>query len=320
MHDAAKRAAKEGHPAKYWFIAIGLILVYVHVPQGTLSMPRFRVDGKITFGDILTFLGIVGSVGLALLSWHKDRSLTQEEHANKIRAAASATLTKLDRWKAISVSTFDDVEPLFVDTKEDIRHHHDIEEAKHTLWKNILTAEITAKQKILDEDIASGYTDLSSYAPKARVNALKLLERLNAEETPAFADLLENTQGILDRLEEANIPRSCFNQNESGLYNSLTLDVAQPMRIAYEQRLANILKRAEDALTTLVNTPTPNLLSGSARQVFEQSLETISSQSNPKIEPLIPKDEGQPLLPRTELDTLIKNCKQPVSSSVKKAS
>ena len=266
-------------------------------------MNRFSVDSKITFGNILTSLTIIGSVIAALISWQKDRLLTQEKQANEIRAAASATLTKLDRWKAISLSTFDEVKPLFVDTKEDIGHHHDIEEAKHTLWKNILKAEIAENGSILDEDFASGYTGLSSYDPDARVSALNLLKRLNAEQTQAYHDLLTNTQEILDGLETAHLSQSCFKANESGLYNSLVLDITEPMRSKYEERLENILKPSEDALTRLVKSPTPALLSGSAKPGI------IDSPLPREIEPLLPKDvHGHLKAPRNELNDLINKC------------
>jgi hypothetical protein len=258
---------------------------------------RLHFEHKITFGDLLTILIIAGSMGSAMYSWKQDRDLKRGEMAAHMRTAAATTITKLDRWRTLSLATFDNVRPAYVDIKELLRHNYDYTEARHTLWKDILKIEIDAKQQIVDEDIAAGYTDLSGYDAHAREYAVAMLKQLNERQEEAFKELLERTQSVLLELKALNPSKQCYNEQSDSLYNSLVYDVTNPIQSEYDKRITAIIQPADDALADVVMRSDKDLL--------KKSLVIQHKFNNPPSTPLSAEELHLNELKGSCLDTTI---------------
>jgi hypothetical protein len=76
------------------------------------------VDRTIKISDLLTSLTILVSVITLTVSWSKDRLTREKEQADRVRSAAAKTLTQLDRWQALQLSIFRELQPVFVETSE----------------------------------------------------------------------------------------------------------------------------------------------------------------------------------------------------------
>jgi hypothetical protein len=162
---------------------------------------NLTLERKITVGDVLTVSSILITLVAGLISFERDQILRRKEEADKVRAAAAATLVKLDRWEDMSVSIFSEVDPAFIETKETLRRRPgkivDVDAARHQLWKAILQAQVTVQQKILDDHIEAGYVGLYTYVPDARRDFTELLTTLSNNQFHMYANLLMRTQQMV---------------------------------------------------------------------------------------------------------------------------
>ena len=74
-----------------------------------------RLDFALRFGDILTSVSVLLALSGFLYSWRKDRRLRTKEYADRVRAAASMTLAKIDRCESLYLSFIDRARPAFAE-------------------------------------------------------------------------------------------------------------------------------------------------------------------------------------------------------------
>lgn len=149
---------------------------------------------EIKVGDILTsFSIIISALGLIYIL-SKDRSLRQKERADKIRNAASETLAKLDRWRELSLSLFQSVQPLFIDTIENLSIKFDIDKARNNLWKEMIITNNQIEDEILKEDLQTAYVNLMGYSPNIRLSFEIYLKKLQIAREKMFYDFIDQTQ------------------------------------------------------------------------------------------------------------------------------
>lgn len=79
-----------------------------------------QFDRTIKAGDILSSLTVLLSVVALVLSLSKDRAVRVTDQANKVRTAAASVIVKLDRWQAVQLSMYQDLQPVFVELSEDL--------------------------------------------------------------------------------------------------------------------------------------------------------------------------------------------------------
>lgn len=151
-------------------------------------------DWKITFGDVLTVVSIFISVWTLVSSWRKDRLLRQRELADKVRAAAAKTLTKLERWEELSLALFLECQPLFVKVSEDLAKKFDLKAARDFLWRELHSVYLNIMQNIRAEEIETAYADLYVYHPEARNIFHDSLQQLKEAQEQTFTELLAKTQ------------------------------------------------------------------------------------------------------------------------------
>lgn len=204
-----------------------------------------RLEQTVKVGDLLTSLSIIVSFTIASVAWTKDRDLRQKEQADRVRAAAAKTCVKLDRWKDISLSLFDEAKPAYVDTKELLKKRFDITEARDLLWRNLHEAKIRTSRKALDDQIEIAYADLYGYHPSVREIFAKTLDQLRSAEELAFEDLLGKTEKIVlawdGRKQEYETAK---------LWNEL-VDITKNISGPYEKKINEILSPIFQFLTNL---------------------------------------------------------------------
>jgi len=148
-----------------------------------------QLDRTIKAGDILTSITIVVSVLALLLSLAKDRDARVSEQANKVRAAAATVLVKLDRWQALQLSLYQTLQPDFVELSEDLAKVFDVVAVRDKFWKRVNAARNKIAEKVLDEQLTTGYGDILTHFPAARrevADALRELANIEAKTVEEF--------------------------------------------------------------------------------------------------------------------------------------
>jgi hypothetical protein len=219
--------------------------------------PYLRLERKVSVGDLLTVCSILVSAILVVSAWTIDRNLRRKEQADKVRAAAAATLVKLDRLEELSLSIFSKVDPAFVNTKESLQKDSktklEQDTARHELWKAILQAEVDVQQKILDDHVEGGYMGLYTYDPSAREEFDKVLTTLNNNQFHMYAALLTQTEKlVMDAVKGKR-----FDPDE--LYDNLGIE-AIGIKNDYWESVDNTLRPVRTALTELTHKSDEELL------------------------------------------------------------
>jgi hypothetical protein len=153
-----------------------------------------KLDWAIKITDILTLLTIIVSVIALAISWNKDRYSREKEQTDQVRIAAAKTLTKLDRWQALQLSIFQELQPVFVEISEMLLKDFTIVKARDHLWKTINSQRTHIAGRVLDEQIETAYVDLLSYFPAARNLFLNTLGQLKVAENESIEGFLVATQ------------------------------------------------------------------------------------------------------------------------------
>jgi hypothetical protein len=153
-----------------------------------------KLERTIQVGDILTSLTIAISVITLVISWSKDRSTREAERADRVRAAAAKALTQLDRWQALHLSLYQELQPAFVETSEMLQDDFTMVKTRDYLWKAINAQRTRIIAKILDERIETAYIDLLSHFPAARSLFLDTFAQLQTVENEVTGRFLVAAQ------------------------------------------------------------------------------------------------------------------------------
>jgi hypothetical protein len=156
-------------------------------------------DWDISFGNFLTLATIILSVATFYISWNKEREFSRRSQADQVRIAAAASVSKIERWREISFSFFDEVQSTFVEASEIVVRDpskFSIIEARDFLWKEISRARIATKRYIVNENIENAYSSLIAYYPASRAYFREVIDSLNAAEAAMFEKFLAMSQSV----------------------------------------------------------------------------------------------------------------------------
>lgn len=215
-----------------------------------------EIDLKISMGDILTSVSILVSLFSLMSSFSKDRDLRRKEQADIVRNAAGRTIAKLDRWKEITLSLFEEIQPLFVETTEILSKDYDILVARDFLWKRLNEERIEILKKILGENIETAYVDLYGYHPHVRDLFEETLNQLKADTETLFEKLLNETQ---DDILFFSDKKDAYQNADLG--NRLRYS-AGIIREEYHKVLKDRLRPLDEFLNDLVSKSDKDLLEG----------------------------------------------------------
>lgn len=153
-----------------------------------------QIDWNIKVGDILTSLTIIVSVVALVITWTKDRTTRETQQADLVRSAAASAITKLDRWQALQLSLYQELQPEFVITSEKLVDDFNVIKVRDYLWKTISSKRIEISSKILEEQISTSYINLLAHFPETRRQFLAMFQTLNKAEEEISGSFLEQTQ------------------------------------------------------------------------------------------------------------------------------
>jgi tetratricopeptide (TPR) repeat protein len=214
------------------------------------------IDPKMEIGDILTFFAIVISAMTLIFSLSKDRALREKENADKIRDAAAKTMAKLDRWLELSLSIFQDAQPVFIDTIEMLKTEFnkddfDIENTRNYLWKNMISLYNEISRKILDEDLQTAHNNLFGnrplgYQPRLTEIFKVKLKELQAARDKSFRDFIFETQ---ENVLAYNDRKYDYKTND--LWNDLK-DTAESNKDEYEKNVKPIFDQLSNLLLDII--------------------------------------------------------------------
>jgi hypothetical protein len=160
-----------------------------------------QIDWAIKVGDLLTSATIIVSVVAMLLSLSKDRAARASEQANRVRSAAAVALSKLDRWQALQLSLYQELQPAYVEMSEVLGKKYDVDYVRDQFWKKVNTERTRIAQKVVDEQLGTAYADLISHFPAARAKFTDAYARLNGIEDKITNDYLGESEIEITQLE-----------------------------------------------------------------------------------------------------------------------
>ena len=142
----------------------------------------------LTAGSVL-----VAASGLAY-TWHNDQLLRRHEAANRIRAAAAATIAGLDLWVELALGLFDNLQEVFVKMSEDLLDQQDVPGTHDRLWAelNRVHSEIVGARP--REKLQSGVRSLYGYGRDSYARFKDTMIGLKSQEAAFFERLLDATQ------------------------------------------------------------------------------------------------------------------------------
>jgi hypothetical protein len=156
------------------------------------------IDWTIKVSDVLTSVTIIVSVVALLLSLGKDRDAKAAERANQVRGVAAAAISKLDRWQALKLSLFQEMQPTFIELSESLADKYDVQSVRDQFWKRVNLVRTNIAQKVLDEQLGTAYADLLSHFPAARSKFTGAFAKLSDVESAVMDNYLaESEQAIL---------------------------------------------------------------------------------------------------------------------------
>jgi hypothetical protein len=162
---------------------------------------NLQIDWSIKVGDLLTSTTIVVSVVAMLLSLAKDRTARALEQANRVRSAAAAALSKLDRWQALQLSLYQELQPAYVELSEVLGNKFDVDYVRDQFWKKVNTERTRIAQKVVDEQLGTAYADLISHFPSARARFTDAYAQLDDLEVKITNDYLTESETEIISLE-----------------------------------------------------------------------------------------------------------------------
>jgi hypothetical protein len=219
-----------------------------------MVLSNIIIEPFVRTGDILTLITIIISLFSILRELRKERFLRQKEQADKVRDAAALIVSKLDRWEDLSLSIFQGIDALFVETSEKFKNNFDPELARDFIWAKLSLLRGNYLEKILNENIEISYAKLYSFDPSVRPFFDGVIKQLKEEEDVMFQGLLEATQ---NDILYSNYEKSNYKTSE--LRNSL-MNSSLMVKIIYEKRIKFILDLAGDALLSLISRSDEDIL------------------------------------------------------------
>jgi hypothetical protein len=160
-----------------------------------------KLDWTIKVSDILTSVTLIVSVVALLHSLEQDRDAKITEQAGRIRAAAAIGISKLDRWQALQLSMYQELQPGFIELSEQMMKRYDVQRVRDELWKKVNATRTLISQKVLDEQLGTAYSDLLSHFPAARSKFTEAFAKLSAIESSTTEDFLGASEDRILALE-----------------------------------------------------------------------------------------------------------------------
>ena len=229
----------------------------------TVTFGSFQIEKTVKLADFLTPVSLLVTVCGFVWSIYKDRKSREAADADRIRAAASKALGKLQRWKEVALWYYRDVQPVFVDVSGELAADFDPGKARDHLWMALSAARIKNAERLLNESLETAYVELASYYPgvydpfRAAIRAMKTIDE------ERYSDALDLGQRAVMSFEgrrNGYVPPLLGNQLRS---------VTGAVSTLLAEQLNDASRHVESFLVSLINESDQLLLDGkrSTRQI-----------------------------------------------------
>lgn len=218
-----------------------------------------QFDNTIKAGDVLTSITVLLAIATLVVSLSKDRATRITDQANKVRAAAATTLVKLDRWQALRLSLYDELQPNFVELSEGLSKQYDVVATRDRFWKEVGQARAKLAKQILDEQLGTGYVEILAHFPSARAKVVAVYAQLAELEIRSSDDFMGTAEqrilslkGQKDRFQTpdlGNALRESANKSAERL-RSESERILEPVR----QYLFGVIAMSDDEIVSASRT------------------------------------------------------------------
>jgi hypothetical protein len=199
---------------------------------------KLTLDRTIKAGDVLTSLTVAISAIALVSSLTRDRASRTIDQANRVRTAAASAIVKLDRWQAVQLSVYQELQPLFVELSEDLAKKYDVVAVRDKFWRQVNAERTRIARQVLEEQLGTAYLDLTVHFPTARekyAETFVALGKVEAQVTEEF--LAEGEQAIL------GLPSSKASYQTAQLGNAL--------RDRAQRSVTRLKRESDDTLAEL---------------------------------------------------------------------
>jgi hypothetical protein len=211
----------------------------------------------MTLGDLLTLVSVLVSAAGLAWTWHQDIATRQREQTTDVRKAAATTLAKLDRVGELVELLFDDIQPIIIDTTDQLADKHDPALARDVFWKSVTAARLLHRKRFMDEQIESAYVGLYSYMQDARGMFRDTVQHLRSEEDSAVENILQGCQSAILAYDRQHVQ----SYQPAALGNTMR-DVVSRERDAYLKPSAATLADIQARLARIVAARDDEILAG----------------------------------------------------------
>jgi hypothetical protein len=211
----------------------------------------FQFKREISVGDLLTSIAIVISAVGLMIELGKERDLRKQQQANEIRAASAKTLAALERWRTVSLSFFDEIQPLLVESGRALEKKDSDDVAVTDFFYSKAYGYRTAiEQRLAAEKIETAYVDMYRFHPSIKPFISSVIQDLADTNRAVFLKFLDGNQfAIVSEKMKKEIPED--QDRDERVLNNMRL-VAQRSKEELDDRVAKILRAPEAYLSAIV--------------------------------------------------------------------
>src|SRR5262245_33767280 len=158
-----------------------------------------NISGQIDIGTLLTVASVLISAAALAYGWRKDRELRRKEYADRIRRAAGVITAKLDRWQALVLRYFDDVQPFLLEVERAAAAGEDTAAARYALLRGLYEQRAVAAQRVAEEQIESAHIDLYGYDSRIHrlfLDAMNQLQEVNEQAFTRIRTLVQRELAV----------------------------------------------------------------------------------------------------------------------------
>ena len=234
-------------------------------------MDIFMINPEVTVGNVLTIGTLILSVITVLMAWRNDRKFRQKEYAAPIRKSAGIIAVKLERWKEISVSFFDKIQPVITDADVMLANNKDVLAVRDRLWRDLVAMRSEYTQQILNENIETSYAELHGYDTKIQELFIAAVSRLRAIDQVVFSLVLEMTQ--------SDVQTSSEPYESAKLGNSLR-ETCGSLMLVSSALMDMVIKPFQQEMTKVINASDDEIVKRKIKLLPAQELFSIDGRAD----------------------------------------
>jgi len=160
-------------------------------------MPHIEFIPQVKVTDLLTSLSVFCAAVALIYTWTKDKGLRSKEYADKIRSAASITLSKVDRCQNLFQSITDIVQPAITEVDGLMVESKDAVRCRDLFWKRLHELRTSIMDTFRDEQIEVAYAPLFVYNSSIYGLFADAMKFAKAAEAASFAVLQGKCQAVI---------------------------------------------------------------------------------------------------------------------------